>query len=347
MASVEAIDYLASPAKHPVRPVCALFGDQAFLQREALVTLRRQVAPEADGDFSIATLDGETVELVQVLDELATIAMFGGGGRLVIVENADNFVSRHRAALEQYAARPKGSSTLALVVRSWPANTRLAKQVAEAGLAIECKAPTPARLAKWLVRWAKQRHGATLTPDAADALVEQVEPELGLLDQELAKLAAVAGPGVEIDDALVTQAVGGWRTKTVWELLDAALEGQTATALAQLDRLLLAGEAPIALLGQVASNLRRFAAAVRFVEQTELTGRRTNLRSALQQAGVKPFVLAKAEGQMRRLGRERAGKLYRWLLEADLALKGSSSSPARGRLLLEQFVVRLAAGGQT
>ena len=35
---------------------------------------------------------------------------------------------------------------------------------------------------------------------------------------------------------------------------DATLNGQTAEALAQLDRLLLAGEAPIALLGQVASN---------------------------------------------------------------------------------------------
>ncbi len=128
MAAIEAIEYLAHPEKHPPKPVCALFGDQSFLQREALAALRRRVAPADDGDFSIVTFDGDNVELVRVLDELSTLAMFGGGGRLVIVENADNFVSRHRAALEQYAAHPRQSSTLAIVrtvgpaIHVWPSS---------------------------------------------------------------------------------------------------------------------------------------------------------------------------------------------------------------------------------
>ena len=42
------------------------------------------------------------------------------------------------------------------------------------------------------------------------------------------------------------------------------------------------------------------------------------------------------------LGRERAGRLLGWLLEADLALKGASSSPPRARLVLEQLIVRLS-----
>src|SRR5208283_1177970 len=103
------------------------------------------------------------------------------------------------------------------------------------------------------------------------------------------------------------------------------------------------GEVPIAFMGQLGASLRRMAAAVRLLEQAELTGRRGNLRQALEQAGVKPFVLSKAEGQLRRLGRPRAGQLYHWLLDADLALKGTSSSPTRARLLLEEFVVRLSA----
>ncbi len=170
-----------------------------------------------------------------------------------------------------------------------------------------------------------------------------MEPDLGLIDQELAKLASIAGPGAAIDAAMISSHVGGWRTKTVWQLLDAALDGQTAEALVELDRLLLAGEAPIALMGQVAYTLRRFGAAVRRVEQGEQSGGRVNLRAALEQAGLKPFAIAKAESQLRRLGRQRGGQLLDWLLEADLALKGTSSSPSRGRLLLEQFIVRLSA----
>jgi DNA polymerase-3 subunit delta len=341
--TVDALEYLAHPEKHPAPAVCVLFGDEPFLQRQALAKLRQQVVPSEDGEFSVAVLAGDEIELREVFDELSTGSLFGGGQRLVIVEEADDFVSRHRAALEQYVARPKRSAVLVLLVKTWPGTTRLAKAVVETGLPIECKCPPPARLAKWLVAWAKQQHQARLEPGAAEVLIEHVEPDLGLLDQELAKLASLAGTAGPITAELVDQAVGGWRAKTAWDLLDAALNGQTSEALIQLDRLLLSGEVPIALMGQVGASLRRMAAAVRLLEQAELTGRRSSLRQALEQAGVKPFVLAKAESQLRRLGRVRAGQLYHWLLEADLALKGTSSSPGRARLLLEEFVVRLSA----
>ena len=45
---------------------------------------------------------------------------------------------------------------------------------------------------------------------------------------------------------------------------------------------------------------------------------------------------------MRQLGPQRAGQLYRWLLEADLALKGTSSAPARARLVLELLIARMS-----
>jgi DNA polymerase III subunit delta len=66
------------------------------------------------------------------------------------------------------------------------------------------------------------------------------------------------------------------------------------------------------------------------------------LRPALEAAGFKPFILTKAEGQLKQLGRGRAGNLYRWLLEADLALKGTSSSATRSRIVLEQLIARLS-----
>jgi DNA polymerase-3 subunit delta len=126
-------------------------------------------------------------------------------------------------------------------------------------------------------------------------------------------------------------------------MLDAALAGNSAVALVQLDRLLVGGEVPIALLAQIAASLRRLAAAARIVGQAEASGRSISLRGALQEAGVKPFLLGKIEPQLRMLGRARALDLYRWLLEADLALKGESSSPVRSRLVLEQLIVRLSA----
>lgn len=338
---IEAIEYLANPQKHAARPVCVVFGDETFLQRQALGALRQTVLGEEDGEFSLTTVQGDKAVLRDVMDELSTVALFGGGRRMVIVEDAETFVTRYRTELEDYVVRPRTNSVLVLAPSMWPSNTRLFKAVAESGLQIECKTPPPARLLKWLADWTKKKYQATLESAAAEALVESVEPELGLFDQELAKLATVAG-AAPITAEMVRENVGGWRSKTTWEMLDAAVNGDAAAALIQLDHLFLAGEVPIALLGQIASTLRRFAAATRIIENSEAAGHRVSLRQALEDAGFKPFIIGKAEGQLRQLGRARAGKLYEWLLDADLALKGASSSPGRARLVLEQLIARMA-----
>ena len=56
----------------------------------------------------------------------------------------------------------------------------------------------------------------------------------------------------------------------------------------------------------------------------------------------KIYVINKVEPQLRQIGEKRAGQIYRWLLEADLALKGTSSQDERARVMLEQLIVRLS-----
>jgi len=339
--ALAALDYLAKPERHPPPPVCAVFGDETFLRRQAIIQLRSAVLGDDDGDFSLTTFEGNRTTFRDVHDELSTLAMFGGGRRLVVVEQADKFVSTWRAELENYLAKPSRSGVLALDLDSLPSNTRVYKMIAAEGLLIDCRAPTPARLTKWLVDWSKRRHGSQLAPAAAESLAEIVGPELGLLDQELAKLALLAGDDRKITPEMVAKNVGGWRAKTTWEMLDAALDGHVAEAMQQLDRLLSSGEQPIGLLGQISASLRRFAAATRLVLQAEASRSRINLRGALEQAGIRSFVLQKAERQLRCLGRHRGAKLYRWLLQADLDLKGQSSMPPR--LVLERLIIRIAA----
>ena len=342
--TLHALDFLADPAAKPVPGVVTIFGDEPFLKRLALAELRHAVLNAEDGEFSLTTLDGEDCQPRDAFDELATVSMFGGGRRMVVIEDADTFVTRYRGQLENYVAKPKPGGVLVLIVKTWPSNTRLFKAVDATGLGIDASAPQPARLLKWMSTWAKQKHKAKLDRTTAEALVEIIGPELGLLDQELAKLAAAAGPGGEITAEMVDTLVGGWRAKTTWDMLDAALEGHAPEALRQLERLIWSGESPIGLLAQVGSSLRRFAAATRLIAQAEASGRKVILRQALEGAGVqsRAFILEKAERQLKQVGRQRGASLYRWLLEADLALKGSSSSPARARIVLEQLVCRLS-----
>ena len=141
---------------------------------------------------------------------------------------------------------------------------------------------------------------------------------------------------------LVEQRAGGWRAKTAWDLIDTALSGESAEAIAQLDRLLQSGEHPSALFGPISHSLRRFAAATRIYQRTLRHGQRMQLPEALSRAGFfSRQATGKAESQLKQLGQARAQQLYRWLLETDLALKSSHSSPHLARAALEHLILRM------
>jgi DNA polymerase-3 subunit delta len=167
-------------------------------------------------------------------------------------------------------------------------------------------------------------------------LVDLVGTEMGLLDQELAKLATYAGSNSRIDEADVDQLVGQSRAENTWKIFDLIGAGQIGAALTMLDRLLDQGEEPLRLLGAFSMQLRRLAQAARLYSQS------TSLPDALEQAGVPPFGRRSAEQQVRHLGRRRLDMIFDWLLETDLGLKGSSQLPPR--TLLERLVVQLARG---
>jgi DNA polymerase-3 subunit delta len=367
--AIAALDYLAGPAKYPARPVCVVFGDEPFLKSEVLNALRAATLSDDDGEFSWRAFVGDETDPRSVFDELATVALFGGGKRLVLITEADDFVSAHRSALEDYVANPRDSGVLVLDVKTWPSNTRLFKQLAESGLQIDCKAPADSALVEWLRDRAERQYHATFARGAAERLVEIVGPQMGRLDQETAKLsllavgvpplggapakagtptvrepAASGGAKAAISVELINDAVGGWRAKTAWEMIDAAAAGDAREALVQLDRLILAGESPVALMGQIAWRFRQLASAAQIAVQAQRAGCRVNLRQALEQVGVKNWqgAMEKAEANLRQLGARRAARLDRWLLEADLALKGSSSSGDRARLVLEQLFVHMS-----
>src|SRR5262249_33707504 len=152
-----------------------------------------------------------------------------------------------------------------LDVKSWPRTTRLAKLV-DTKATIECKAPAAFKLPQWCVQWAAARHQKQLTAPAAALLVELVGPEMGLLDQELLKLAVYIGDRKRIDVQDVDTLVGRSRTENTWKIFDAIAAGQSAQALALLDRLLDQGEDPHRLLGAFSMQLRRLAQASRLTQ---------------------------------------------------------------------------------
>lgn len=349
--TIDPFDLLLGAAKVEPAPVAAIVGEPGFLQREVRRALVAGLIGSVSDDDAVAdVLDGATVELRDVLDALRERSLFGAGKRIVVVEEADDLVKDHRAALEDYVGKSNPDAVLILEVATWPANTRLAKAVADTGITIRCQTPAKGPeltafnngLKKWLVGAAKREFHCELAVPAAGQLLELLPSEPGVLYQEVARLALLAGADRKIDAALVRENVGGWRVRQTWDMFDAMADGRAADALAQLDRLISAGEDPNGIMPQLLSSFRKFAMAVRLFEQAERRGSRSSLRDALQRAGMPPFKLGDAERQLKQIGRPRARQLYRWLLAADLDTKGHNSGKERARLVIETLILRLS-----
>jgi DNA polymerase-3 subunit delta len=333
---MNALEWLREGSRQPIRPVYIVFGDDAYLIREAVNGVARAVFPGADEEAAVSRFPGPTAELADVLDELFTLPFFSRR-RLVIVEDADPFVAKHRKDLEAYLESPSASGILILQLKQWLATTKLAKLVDPIGLVIDCTAlrdKDTAKIVSWLTQYARTRCDAQLEAGAAHLLVDLVGPEVGILVAEVEKLAVYVGESRRIDRGDVAKMVGAGRVETIWKVLDAATTGQGATALKLLDDLLASGESPNGLLAAISASL------VKVYHAGRLRAARLSLEEACQIAGIVHWAVGKTREQHAHLGFRRVDRLPATLLRADLDLKGGSALDPR--IVLELLLVGLS-----
>lgn len=206
-----------------VAPIYALVGADSFLQLESLRSILRALPDDAQR----VDVDGERAELADVLDELRSFAMFGGA-KVVVVRDADAFITRFREQLEDYVANPSSSGMLVLRLNSLPGNQRISKAIAKVGRIEDCNPPKDA--VRWIADHGKSAHGITLSPDASRLLAELVGNDLGRLDTELAKLALQTDTG-KIDANTVEGSVAFQREQEMWDMTNELAAGNATEAL--------------------------------------------------------------------------------------------------------------------
>ncbi|MEZ6068493.1 MAG: DNA polymerase III subunit delta [Planctomycetaceae bacterium] len=314
-------------------PVVVLHGAETHIKEDIIRGLARKVLGEDEDDrLDLIRYAGKETDLKTVRDDLLTVSMFSSA-RMIVVDDADDFVTNHRAGLEEYFDKPSRVSLLVLAVKSWPKTTRLAKKLPDVGQDVDCGELAGAVLHRWLADQATERAAKQLSRDAAPLMVERAGQGLGLLSQEIDKLIAYVGDRDKIGVEDVRAVVGGWRAETTWEMLNAVRDNRPGEALAALDKLLAAGEPAPKLLGGINYVFRKLAYA------TERSRGGKPLRVAMKEAGVFPRDVDACEQYLRRIGRARAESILTLLSRADSNLKGGSRTS--DRLQLEQLLLGL------
>jgi DNA polymerase III subunit delta len=330
---MNALEWLRAPAAGAIRPICVVFGDDAYLVQESIAAIVQVVFPDQDGDAAISRFPGATTTLATVLDEARTLPFFSRK-RLVIVTEADPFVTKHRKELEAFAEKPSAKGILLLQVKTWTSTTRLAKIVESVGFPIDCSSPREGELVPWLSQMGRAKFETQLGAQEARLLLELVGPESGVLMAELEKLTIYVAEARRIEKNDILKLVGAGRVETIWKALDAALGGQGPLALDHLDTLIAAGEEPVGLLAAMSANLLKLHHAGR------LRAARLNVDEACLLAGIPSFAVEKTRKQHAHLGPTRVDQLPANLQRADLDLKGGSS--LNPRVILEKFLIQLA-----
>ncbi len=322
--------------KTALHPVYAIVGADRFLRGTALDEVIRAAGEDMDA-LGPTRVEGDAADCVAVLDDVRTTSLLGGR-RLVIVDDADDFISAHRAALEKYCAAPSAEGCLILLCDSMPGNTKLYKIIDKQGQVIKCEPLKGWPLQSWIVRRANEAYGKKVSNDAARMLRELIGDSPGWLDTELSKLAAYVGARTEITPADMEAATGQSREEKVFAVVDAMSVGDASGALRNWEQVWVTDRAaPHRAIGGLAWAVRRLSKLRRAFDAG------ADLASTAKSMGM--FADASAlRRQIEHMTIPRLESLQHALLEADVACKtGGSTVEVAVEKLIVRFATRLPA----
>jgi DNA polymerase-3 subunit delta len=321
--------------KGELAPVYYLHGAEARLTDEALRLITEAALDASLRDFnydvrSAAGLDPEAVyALCNTLPMMAE-------RRVVVLRDVDAWQKRSkgRAELLRYLERPAAETVLILVQGDADPDADLVAR----SWAVRLDPLPPDRALRWIAHRASQL-GFAIPADAAEHLLACVGNDLGALDAELAKLAALP-EGTAVTRDLVGDLVGVRHGQTPFDWRDALLDGDAGRAARLLEPLLAqSGVSGVKLLTLLGSSLVGVGIARAHLDRG-VRGRALEdavFRTLLR---VRPFGVGEWKQEARRWSEwaarwpaPRLRAALRAALDADIRLKSTTISDERGVLL--------------
>lgn len=302
------------------------YGEDEFTRSETVADLRHRMGEL--GELNTISLDGRSVTLDELRRACETVP-FLADRRLVIVTSLLTRLTHGKERGFQEG--------LLLLLQALPDTTRLVfvedgdlpedhpvlKFAAgrKEGFVRRFVPPSQEALPGWIQQRAR-RYGGEIGREAAARLAQIIGPgNLRLLDQEIVKLVTYAGPGRTITADDVAQLVPYVQQAVIFDLVDALGRREGREAALLLHRLLDAGENPMGILAMVVRQFRLIIMA------KDLAGQGENAVSIARLLGIQPFVARKVVAQSNYFTMVQLERVYRYLLDLDLAIKSGSLTP--------------------
>jgi DNA polymerase-3 subunit delta len=322
--------------RRKLRPLYLFFGEEEFLMERALRRLEAALTEES-GEAALRVVREATEVSLEEFFAQARVSTLWGSGQLLVLRRAETYPAPALGAITAYLDHPAPHSLVILTapslkpreVEKHPVFGRLQKN----GAALGFFRLRQGELLPWLAQEAK-RLGKTLSPAAAQRLVEVAGDNLFELHQELKKLALFAGPEATLTPQQVSQLASHSRTYNIFALVEALGETALPRRLAALDHLLDLGEPPARILNMLARQLRlliRYKEAAPHASPTDLA----------KKLKLHPGLVKRLGQQAQNFSLKALRSHLNLLHQADLSLKTSTANP---RVWLEYTLIHLGPG---
>ncbi len=320
-----------------------LKGSDPVLLADAAHELVTRIIGDSDRGEVLDEFSGEEYEIGAVILAATTVSMFGD--RVVVARHMARFGTEELAPVLDYLASPSPDATLVLVwdkptasgARAHPVPKKLADAVkAAGGQVVDCGLPS----GKGRTAWMEDHLSAapvTLSPRSRRLVEETLGEDLNRLGGILTVLEATFGTGagpLEPDD--IEPFLGDSGSVPPWDLTDAIDNGNVATAVSNVQRMLRGGgRHPLQVMVTLQTHVERML-------RLDGSGIRDEKEAALV-LGMKgsTFPAKKALAQSSALGSAKLARATQLMAAADLDLRGRTEQS--GAQVLEVLVARLAA----
>jgi len=320
-------------AQGQVDPCYLFFGEEAYLIQEYTTTLTERILGPAPRDFNydVCSVDNDTLEdalsMARTLPVMAT-------HRVVVLHGLQQLRSADWSPLEDYLEHPSAST--ALICSSTASDPKkLPPCLWHHAVAIACNRLEGPKLRDWVTHTVTQR-GYRLTPEALRGLIQEQEPDLQTIRQEIDKLCTYVGERQEIRLDDVQEVVQTSRLQSIFALSDALGARQIGPAFTVVERLLNQGEPPLVILSMMVRHVRLLWSVKQLGQQGH------DMPAMVKILGLPLAVCRQLGAQSQHFTVEHLRQLSIVALEADLAFKTSNKPP---RAILEELILHVCAPG--
>ncbi len=309
--------------------IILLYGEDTFRSREKLKEIIKEYQTKHQTGLNLMRFYEEDLSFDKIRERIEAISMFNEK-KLIILENIFKDKDFSEEFFDYIKKNKLKDSQDIIVVLHQAGKLTGASFKHQVNMSEEFSPLTGVSLNNWIKKEASKQ-GAEINQEAIKKLAAYVGNDLWQLNNEINKLVSYKAnqPISEEDIDLLVKAK---MDVNIFRTIDALAQKDKKTALKLLHEHLEQGENEIYLLSMFVYQVRTL------LKLRDLIDKGTPFYNLARKAGLHPFVVKKSSEQLKNFGLDQLKKIYRRLLEIDLALKtGRLDGPTALDLLVAEI----------